>query len=282
MAYRRFRIRQVAADKQLEQQAKKLEFAASFSDDKFRSTFDAIRRNYLPPSSCLMFWYCTLTEAREALQSGVPVMEPKNQLSQSEIVFTMQGPHEIGPVESDLFPAEVREAVLACTLPRHLLQRLPAPLSNSSLRILPGKVLSALRGSNFAKLPNPRPWCEGKVFLPPQCIVRAYQLLEDQSCTGQTEKSCVLMDNYSNDHQTGDLAIQPITLGADLAKAMSRIRTECAAQGWTPLYHFTAPYFAPLIIRRGLRMSTLGQVHCTHLNVIPLMTSACFCSKAAK
>lgn len=260
MAFRRFRIRQVAAVKQLEQQAKKLELASFFSAVKFKTTFDAIKRNYVPPSSCLMFWYCTVAEAREALQSGIPVMRANFRHSEPGIVFTMLQPHEISSNESATFPDEIREAVLACSLPRHMLQRLPVPLSNSSLRILPGKVLSALRGSYFADLPNPRPWYEGNILLPPQCIVRAYQLLEDQSCSGPTEQISVVIDRDSINRRTRDVAIQLISSGAGLAKAMSRIRTECAEYGWTPLYHFTAPYFAPLILHRGLRMSTLGQV----------------------
>jgi hypothetical protein len=267
MAFRRFKIGQLEIEKQKSKQAGKLEFGANFSAQKFRTTFDAISRNYLPPSSCLVYWYCTVAEASKALESGIPALNACLLHSEPGIVFTMDQPHDMDPAESSVFPSEEREAVLACSLPRHLLQRLPGFPSTSSFRFFPGKVLCALRGSYFEDIQNPGPWYERKVMLPPQRIVRAYQLLEDFSCVGNKVSSpfsrpCdhhIDEELYSSQEREG--SVQRPKSGAELAEAMTAIRAQCAEHGWAPLYHFTAPCCASLILSRGLRMSTLGQVH---------------------
>ena len=53
--------------------------------------------------------------------------------------------------------------------------------------------------------------------------------------------------------------VQPQTCAA-FARAMQAIRLRCNTEGTVPLYHYTAPPVAPLILAGGLRMSTQGQV----------------------
>jgi hypothetical protein len=175
-----------------------------------------------------MFWYCTLAEALEEL-TGAPVAGMNFRHSEAGTIFTKQQPHEIGSVESAMFPTELREAVLAWSLSHQLLQRLPAPLSNSSLRIVPGKVLIALRGSDR--------------------ILRSCRILSH----GTEEKYCFLhsasfeptncwktkihfyFDKKLMNHKTRLVAVQTV-VGAYLAKAMSRIRIECPFRPGTHLY----------------------------------------------
>ena len=47
---------------------------------------------------------------------------------------------------------------------------------------------------------------------------------------------------------------------AAFVQAMQAIRLRCSAEGTVPLYHYTAPPVAPLILAGGLRMSMQGQV----------------------
>ena len=49
--------------------------------------------------------------------------------------------------------------------------------------------MKALRGKNFDALIDPKPWFGGGVFLPPQQIVRAYQLVEHSGDTYGSEES---------------------------------------------------------------------------------------------
>jgi len=173
----------------LESQAQKIEWAVSFLPGKWATTFHAISRNAIPRSHCLVFWYSSLEGARSALRSGIPALESGG-LADTEagVVFTMHNPSEINSNDMTVFPKHLQEAVLVCSVRRCLLSRLPGALKDSGLRTLPGGVLRALRGKNFDTLIDSKPWFEGGVFLPPQQIVRAYQLVAQGGATHGSEE----------------------------------------------------------------------------------------------
>jgi hypothetical protein len=173
----------------LESQAQKIEWAVSFLPAKWATTFEAISRNAIPRSHCLVFWYTTLEGAREALRRGIPALESGLADNSAGVVFTLHNPSEIDSDDMMVFPKHLQEAVLACSVRRCLLSRLPGALKDSGLRTLPGGVLRALRGKNFDSIIDSKPWHEGGVFLPPQQIVRAYQLVAQSGDTHESEES---------------------------------------------------------------------------------------------
>ena len=69
-----------------------------------------------------------------------------------------------------LFPC--RDAFVACSVLKESLEPFFADDAASALQIVPAAVLTAMRGSYFGGVLNPAPWLDGKVLLPPQCIVR--------------------------------------------------------------------------------------------------------------
>jgi len=189
-AVRRYVVQKKIESLRLERQAQKIEWAVSFLPGKWATTFDAISRNAIPRSHCLVFWYTSLDGARDALRSGIPALESGGLVeSEAGVVFTLHNPSEIDSNDKIVFPKHRQEAVLACSVRRCLLCRISGALRDSSLRILPGSVMRALRGKNFSSLIDSKPWLEGGIFLPPQQIVRAYQLVAQSGDTHESEES---------------------------------------------------------------------------------------------
>ena len=188
IAVRRFIIYQRKDRLRLESQAQEIEWAVSFLPKKWATTFEAISRDAIPRSHCLVFWYTSLEGARNALRSGIPALESGGlAYTKAGVVFTLHNPSEIDPDDMIVFPKRRQEAVLACSVRRCLLSRITGELQDSSLRILPGSVLQALRGKNFDTIIDPKLWFEGGIFLPPQQIVRAYQLIEQGGDSSDSE-----------------------------------------------------------------------------------------------
>ena len=184
----------------------------------------------------------------------------------------MHQPHDLTDVEIAHFPR--RDAFVACSVLKESLEPISDGDHQSPLRILPAAVLTAMRGTYFGDVVDPGPWLDGELLLPPQWIVRAYQLeeyaIDDDdknliaSSFGDVELTIPLKRNNSKrDKQRGALQLlQEVTTPRsvdDFLTAMEKIRSKCEALGWVPLYHYTVPAVAPFILEGGFRMSTYGQ-----------------------
>ena len=168
--------------------AQTIENAVSYQTDEWKTTFDKLNRNYIPGLHCLVFWYTSFDSAKSALKSGIPALESIPGIVDTPgIVFTLNNPSDIDPDDETVFPK--REVLMACSVRRCLLSRMKGEMSDSNLRVLSGDVLRALRGENFENLTDYEPWLKGEVFLPPQQIVRAYQLVDQGGDTRNSIES---------------------------------------------------------------------------------------------
>lgn len=155
----------------------KVEWAVGFSEGKLKTTFDAVTEHYVSSSQGLVFTYCSCSSATMALREGIPaLLYDEHELE--GILFSLHRPYELDSTDRQMFSSF--EVVLACSVPLTLLSRLALP-SQASLRLLPGSVLKALRGSYFGDVVDPTGWFDGFVYLPPNQIVRALQLIENET-----------------------------------------------------------------------------------------------------
>ena len=135
------------------------------------STFEKVTETAIPPSHALVFVYGSISQVKKMLRSGIIVDDESG-----GIVVSLHQPHELTDAEDAYFPR--REAFVACSVLKESLEPLPAGDDESPLRILPAAVLTAMRGTYFGDVVDPSPWLEGKILLPPQMCLRAYQLEE--------------------------------------------------------------------------------------------------------
>jgi hypothetical protein len=263
-----------------EQAVQKIEWACNFSATKFRTTFEKVMETVIPPSHALVFVYGSISQVKKMLRSGIVVDDESG-----GIVISLHRPHDLTDVEIAHFPR--REAFVACSVLKESLEPFSANNAESSLRLVSAAVLTAMRGTHFGDVVDPCPWLEGKILLPPQSIVRAYQL--EENATDDAERSTTsslwgarsLVRSIGS--SLGDVELAPTTIGRkskqlkhddwgqllqevttprivrDFLGAMEKIRSKCDEMGWVPLYHYTVPAVAPFILEGGFRMSTQGQ-----------------------
>ena len=274
---RHFRKQRLARWKR-EQTVQKIEWACNFSATKFRTTFEKVMETAIPPSHALVFVYGSISQVKKMLRSGIIVDDESG-----GIVVSLHQPHELTDAEDAFFPR--REAFVACSVLKESLEPFAADDAESPLRLVSAAVLTAMRGTHFGDVVDPCPWLEGKILLPPQSIVRAYQL--EENATDDAERSTTSslwgarslvrsigssvanMDATSptgrkSKHKHDDQLqlLQKVTTPRsvrDFLGAMEKIRSKCEAMGWVPLYHYTVPAVAPFILEGGFRMSTQGQ-----------------------
>jgi hypothetical protein len=167
------------------------------------------------------------------------------------------------------------EEVLVLSLPRTLLEPLSAYEEDDGLYMISTKVLSALRPSMFTAVEESQPWFEGACLLPPQCILRSFQIMDaelslvsDNNNRGSLEhKSSIRNVKMRNSFEMEDSIAQQnkstklhrIVSTKRYVNELADIRYHAKRAGLIPLYHYTSPSVAPLILKGGLRMSTQGQ-----------------------
>jgi hypothetical protein len=175
-------------------QAQNIEWACGFSEEKFATTLDQVERAHVVPDHALVFWYGTLAEVEAMLKQGVPAQ--KSPVNPGGILVTLSRPHELDVADRAVFC--IREAVLALSFPRVLLQPLQdstkqrkpthgtssassSASSSSSPRLFlfPVDALLALRSAYFQELADATLWFQGDLLLPPRQIVRAYRLVDN-------------------------------------------------------------------------------------------------------
>jgi len=255
----------------------KVEWACHFSANKFGTTFDALIEASVSSTYCLAFHYGSLESVNQMVKSGVRVSHFHKGDSHSQyeegIIFSLKNHFHMNAEEKAAFPSF--EAFVVCSFPRELL----CPLidddfesSVSCLRMVPGPLLHALRGSHFSDLVDSKPWKAGLLLLPPQTIVRAYQIEEPKSSHGDSNikkgsgielklsSQVSSLEIYDvNFRDLDDISLCIPKTCTEFCNAMSVIRSTCDDAGLVPLYHYTMNAIAPLIFKRGFRMSTQGQ-----------------------
>jgi hypothetical protein len=273
-----------------ERSAQRLEWAVGFGKNKFATTLSAMEKDHLPSTHAAVYWYGSLEDAKQCLRSGLYATRVPAALG---IVFTLHRPQELDSDDRDAFP--LREAVLVCSVPWALLEFLGEEKSRA-LCVLPTGVLTALRGSYFGDLLEPRPWFQGQVLLPPKQIVRAYQLAEvpDGPTAQLTPAAPMALDQpFANGLRSEAgvprrLLLRSSTLRGLLpwtsrrgsagrpsleqhpgifcpltclqfTDRMAVMRAICKRKDWELVYHYTSQKLGPLILNMGLRMSTQGQ-----------------------
>ena len=252
--------------KRLRRRATRVEDATGFSAEKFQTTFHAVDMNHVVPSHCLVFWYGKHGDAESAIKSGIPAQKHGGKAG---VLFTFHRPHDMVDADARAFPGA--EVVLACSIPRCLLHELPTGTFGEDeptpfIRILPGNVLRAVRGSFFADLGDAEPWNEGFVFLPPQQILRAFSIKSSKD-SGSPPKKGRHSKNGQRSRSLQDVPsvgthapeIKALATCHEFVESMKRIRQTCSDNGWVPLYHYTSPAVGNLIRNGGFRMSTQGQ-----------------------
>ena len=168
-----------------------------------------------------------------------------------------------------------RDTFVACSVLKESLEPLSTADGESPLRILPAAVLTAMRGTYFGDVVDPSPWLDGELLLPPQCVVRAYQLEEyatddddkdsidsafgDMELVNPFRQKAVWAQEYIDDPLPLLQEVSTPRSVDDFLGAMETIRSKCDEMGWVPLYHYTVPAVAPFILEGGFRMSTQGQ-----------------------
>lgn len=186
--------------------ARTIEWAVGFSDTKFQTTLEVVEERHVPPTHCLMYLYCTFEEAQYALGSGIPATKDSSGIWDG-IMLTLHRPYELDA--DDQFIFEHQDAALVVSCPWHLLQPLqqtdsrgsvkskvvPETLfSSKSLWVLPSQTLTGLRGGSYGGLADAEEWYNGIVHLPPNCIVRAYRLIDKKEAPQPTQDEDSGMD----------------------------------------------------------------------------------------
>jgi len=202
-----------------------VEWAVGFSANKFATTFDTIHHGVVPASHSLVFHYTSLHGARKTLKSGIPAHS-----AHVGVLVTFRRPHELTDKDIALFKAAASfppypnslapkpfEAVLALSLPSRLLHPLPKHADDACLRFVPANLIAALRPVNFSAVVEPTPWVDKVVLLPPNTIVRAYQLIDDKDLAVGPSLSAPLRRNNGLVNKAAHAAADVAHKAADVA-----------------------------------------------------------------
>jgi len=274
--------------------ALRIEDASTFTEGKFTSTFAVVQAS-LPASHTLCFFYCPAAVADLSQESGIPAKD-----RWSGVPFTLRQPHHTTENDLRVFsPASERdsgkrrstrgksrgstifggfasggggnrggcvvdaEAVVALSLPRHVLEPLPGFESDTALCHLPAKLLRAMRPTSYVAVINAAPWLDGVVMLPPSAIVRSFFLQPRVALSNTALQELEGDESWVREGDELDLkekvSIEQVHSVASFIESMKLVRRRCEDLGVQPLFHYTQPSVVPLILQGGLRMSTQGQ-----------------------
>jgi hypothetical protein len=153
----------------------------------------------VPPSHALVFYYAPLAHVKLALRAGIPALKRGGVKG---VIVSLQRPSTLS--EHDAHELDKlhggRDAVICCSLPRHLLYPLPHAPDSSSLRYIPHDIIEAfispspqlaavarrkqhgeaqgvfVSAVDLSILPDPGPWLDGQLLLPLHCVLRAFRI----------------------------------------------------------------------------------------------------------
>jgi hypothetical protein len=174
--------------------------------------------------------------------------------------------------KNSLYPCE---EVLVLSLPRKFLQPLPGYDTDDGLFMVSVSVLNALRATVYTDVQDSGPWINGECLLPPQCILRSFKIskaagsgkgrssfgfiIKSRSSRSLSISGRESSERVQDEMMPGTQEVTKVTSIKMLTKSMRQIRFDAKEAGLIPLYHYTSPSVAPLILKSGLRMSTQGQ-----------------------
>jgi hypothetical protein len=238
-----------------------------------------------------LFYYTTFEQGKLDRKSGIP-----SRVKFDGIPFTLRAPHDCGASEFDVFGSvnnikERRsksssassaigaggkrdsdttskqkkfpnEFLFVISLPKHFLQPLKGYEDDEGLFMVSSQVLSALKPQQFTGVVDGKPWADKVVLLQPHCILRSFLILPVEDTKAVIEYEMNLYDDkevvYDKLEPLQSSIIEIKTIEA-YTERMRFLRKEASSSNLIPLYHYTSPTVAPLILRGGLRMSTQGQ-----------------------
>jgi len=266
-------------------QAAITEDARGFSETKFETTFHAIWSHLIPASHALVFHYTSRELAVSGRKSGIAsqrrfegvplsLRQPHGTTDNDFDVFQLiedgadkEEQNVISKQDRQRFP---HEEVLVLSLPKQFLERLTGFEDDPGLCMISARVLNAMLPTSFTAVMASQPWLDGVVLLPPQCILRSFMILdveEKPKVSTQLNKRFSMKADYevnlSRKSYFHEIDTLPGLLSLDsieaYVKVMESIRHSASEQRLVPLYHYTSPEAARLILKGGLRMSTQGQ-----------------------
>jgi hypothetical protein len=237
-----------------------IEWAVGFSDTKMNTSLEAIAQTSLPASHSLVYYFCSVPAASRALSSGIPAVSGAN--NESGIVFSVRPFHELSTRMRSLLAVDTADVMLTISLLTDLLD--PVASSGEDYAVhLSSRILSAMRPYYFGSVIEPGPWTEGQLLLPPQCILRAYQLKEQSF----TLAPCINDRMVPRDQplfETPRIARQAAQLfcprtSEEFLKRMAEARRVCSECELVCCYHYTSEAALQFILDGGFRMSSNGQ-----------------------
>jgi hypothetical protein len=214
----------------------------------------------------------TLRRPHDAIDSDFTVFHK----GVESVVMSKKKGEDVSTESTTEFP---NEEVLVLSLPRTLLEPLTGYEEDDGLYMISTKVLSALRPSMFTAVEESQPWFEGFCLLPPQCILRSFTIKSAEPTSSSSTSSATYFNRESLEHKSSlrnmrsnfemeenptqqhvaPTHVHKIVSTKQYIDDMSDIRHNAKKAGLIPLYHYTSPSVAPLILKGGLRMSTQGQ-----------------------
>lgn len=184
-------------------QANNIEWAISFSAEKFSTTFSSIRKNTISSANVLVFYYTDTPEFD--LSSGI--LAKKDFCG---VPLTLRHPHDTTQNDHEVFTdtantscaADARRrgefpgfAVIALSLPPSLLTPLHGYEDDGQLCVLLVDSMDAMRPCSFQSIVNFKPWLAGYSLLSPACFVRCFRLVEKEAKEVSLDPSIHITDS---------------------------------------------------------------------------------------
>jgi hypothetical protein len=236
-----------------------IEWAVDFSSSKMNSSLHAVAQTSLPASHSIVYYLCSVATAARALSSGIPAEVGAN--DEAGIVFSLRPYHELSKRMQSLLAIDSADCMLAVSIKTSFLYPV-ATSGEDYVVLLSSRILSAMRPYYYGSVIEPGPWEDGQMLLPPQCILRAYQLRAQSVKTPLSITRRFIRDEPL--FQTPRIArraarlICPQTSEAFLKK-MFEARRLCVEHDLVCCYHYTSEASALFIMEGGFRMSRHGQ-----------------------
>jgi len=251
------------ADKEL--RATQYEDARGFSSDKFQTTLESIRLNDIPSSDAIVFHFTSFELAKSARKSGIVAQKAFN-----GVPLTLRQPYRNTGADFKVFKSKTNEgkfpneSVLVLSLPKRYLDKLPGHEEDRGLCMISADVLHALRPTSFSAVVDEEPWIGGFAILPPQSILRSYHIMTADGVprNGSVQRESIapsLLKDAQDEVEDLITEVVPITSIQEYLSTMDAVREHCDRNKLIPLFHYTDPKFASLILQSGLRMSSQGQ-----------------------
>jgi hypothetical protein len=224
-----------------------------------RVKFDGIPLTLRPPHDCTSKEFDVFGDLKSMMVKKEGHRNSSRK-SSSLVGNTSSNNNSVNDDSNRKFP---NEFLFVISLPKHLLQPLKGYEDDEGLCMISSHVLSALRPQQFTDVVDGKPWADNVLLLQPHCILRSFLILPADTDV-MVEYNMGMYNKNEVIHTTLDplqTQISPITNVEVYTDRMRWIRKEASniSSGLVPLYHYTSPAVARMIMKGGLRMSGQGQ-----------------------